>query len=80
MVKLKMSYDAGALSSLEVERSFVEVGCNVAHLGTSVATGRTGSGFFYANTQVLHTRKEFQSNCLQAMAVTVTVVLIKAAT
>lgn len=46
MVSFKMSYGAGALSSLGVERSFVKVGINLAHLGTSVVTGKTGSGFF----------------------------------
>lgn len=46
MVNLKMPYAAGALSSLGVERPFLQVGFSLAHLGTSVALEKTGSGFF----------------------------------
>ena len=65
MVNLKMPCIAGALSSLGLERSFLEVWRSVAHLGTSVAPEKTGSGFF-ASTHMLCSRSGFHFSCMQA--------------
>lgn len=52
-----MPYIAGALSSLGAERSSIEVGFSLVHLGASMASEETRSDFF--NTQILCSRREF---------------------